>query len=595
MGKKTPLEKPEGKKGAVAQFFKVYVNIILELYREYRLMTIGILLLSMVTLGVGFIELKFLEYVTNSVSAYMGGALTSFGNIAIAIGLFLLTLLVVKILSGIYNLLVQKYQSQIMFKVEKKIVSKLSAISYEYYEDNAFYEKINLARQASEQYANAVYSVTQLVNIVTMLVVYGWMLSRISLWFVGFLFLSIIICSVIAASVTDKQLDYWCSHVSPEERSRYYFMNVFANRVNHQNIQTGRTISYFTEKFQYFNRRERKNYLKLNLFSMSTELATSLLFLVTFFITAITVGKGVASGEYEIGYFTMVIALLTNLFVTIKSFAMFLMNENWYVKVLDAYYEVMNLRKDIKKEQIPLDSEYAIELKELRYRYTSAENCALNGVNLNFKKGEKIALVGENGSGKTTLISVLLGLLDRYEGIYGQTQTVFTSVLQDFGQYQMTVKENIEIGCGGKSLTEKVIDDILKKVGLYDFIASKPDGIHTKLGQLEEGVELSKGQWQRLAIGRLLANQEANVWILDEPTAYVDPLAEIDMYKLIFDLAGDRLVLFISHRLGFAKTADRILVVAHGTIAEQGTHQSLLAKTGGCYAQMYNAQKEWYV
>lgn len=595
MGKKNPTEKPKREKGTVVQFCKVHGKIILELYREYKLPTTGILLLSMIILSAEFLELKFLEYATNSVSAYMSGALTSFERIAVVIGLFLLALLVVKILSGVYNLLVQKYQSKIMSDIEKKVVKKLSIICYEYYESNAFYEKINLARQASGQYANAVYSVTQLVNILMMLIVYGWMLSRISLWFVGLLFLSILICSVVAANVTDKQLAYWCSHVSPEERSRSYFMNVFSGRVNHQNIQTGRTLPYFTEKFQYFNKRERKNYLKLNLLSISTELSTSFLFLITFFITAVTVGKGVVSGEYEIGYFTMVIALLTNLFVTIKNFAMFIMKENWYVKVLDAYYEIMNLRQNSEEKCVPLESKNAIELKELRYQYVHAEDYALRGVDLTLEKGEKIALVGENGSGKTTLISVLLGLLDKYEGSYGRTQLVFTSVLQDFGEYQMTVKENIEIGCGGKPLAVEVIDDILKKVGLYDFITSKPDGIYTKLGQLEEGVELSKGQWQRLAIGRLLANTEANVWVLDEPTAYVDPLAEIDMYKLIFDLAGDRLVLFISHRLGFAKNADRILVVAHGIIVEQGTHQSLLTKAGGYYAKMYKAQMEWYV
>ena len=595
MRKKNPTVGPKREKGIVSQFCKVHIKIIRELYGEYKLATTGILILSLIILSTEFIELKLLEYTTNSVSAYMGGSQIAFGRIATVIGMFLLALLVVKILSGIYNLLAQKYQSGIMFKVEKKVIKKLSVICYEYYESNAFYEKINLARQASGQYANAVYSVTQLVNILMMLIVYGWMLSRISLWFVALLFLSVTICAIVAASVTDKQLAYWCSHVSPEERRRDYFKNVFSGRVNHQNIQTGRTLPYFTEKFQYFNKRERKNYLKLNLLSISTELVTSFLFLIVFFITAVMVGNGVASGKYEIGYFTMVIALLTNLFAAIKSFAMFIMRETWYVKVLDAYYEILNLRQETEETPVVLEStKNVIELKELRYRYMQAENYALSGVNLTLKKGEKIALVGENGSGKTTLISVLLGLLNKYEGIYERNHLVFTSVLQNFGQYQMTVKENIEVGCGGEPLNEKTVEDILKKVQLYDFITSKPDGMYTKLGQLEEGVELSKGQWQRLAIGRLLANPKTNVWILDEPTAYLDPLAEIEMYRLIFDLAGDRLVLFISHRLGFAKNADRILVVANGVIAEQGTHQSLMAKADGYYAQMYEAQKGWY-
>lgn len=591
------LKKKQGtekKRKSASQFCKVYVNVIRELYRDYKFATSGILLLSLLLLSANFIELKLLEYATNSAAAYLEGTQASFIHIAVVIGLFGVALLTVKILSEIYRLLSEKYQSRIKLASEKKIIKKLSAIRYEYYESNAFYEKINLARLAGDQYASAVYGVTELVNIVLMLIVYGWMLSRVSLWFAGLLFLSVAVCSVVAAGVTDRQLDYWSSHVSPESRRKSYFMNVFTNRVNHQNIQTGRTFPYFAEKFQYFTKRERKNYLKLNLLSISTDLTTSFLFLIAFFITAVIVGNGVASGTYEIGYFTMVIALLTRLFDTIKSFAMFIMREDWYIRVLEAYYDVLEMRGEEPTEDVPAEISDKIAFKNLRYRYLQSQDYALRKVDLTLHKGEKIALVGENGSGKTTLISVLLGLLSQYEGTCEQNGFTFTSVMQDFGQYQMTVKENIEAGCGGKELDEKTIFDILKKVDLYDFIVSKPDGIYTKLGQLEEGVELSKGQWQRLAIGRLLAKPEANVWILDEPTAYLDPLAEIDMYKTIFDLSEDKLVIFISHRLGFAKNADRILVTAHGTIVEDGTHQSLLAKRDGYYARMYESQREWY-
>lgn len=588
------LNKAMKEKVTAGQFFKVQWKILKELYEKYKLETTGIILLSLVTMCTSFIELKFLEFSTNSVSGFMNGnAIYSFKSTVMIIGLFLFALLIMRILSNTYNIISQKYQSKIVFEVEKKIINKLSNISYEYHESNAFHEKINLARQASEQYSKAVYGVTQIVNIVLMLIVYGFMLSKINLFFIGVIFLSVGISIVIAASVTDKQLDYWRTHVSPESRRNYYFRSVFANRINQQNIQTGRTYPYFGDKYNYYNKRERRNYLKLNLLSFSTEISTAILFLITFFFTALIVGKGVVSGVYEIGYYSMVIALLSNLFTTMKQFAMFMLNGNWYVKVLDTYYEVMKLDEDTENNNAT--SEKAIEVNGLKYKYPQAENYALKGINISFEKGEKIAVVGHNGSGKTTLISVILGLLKQCEGSYGQNNIICTGVLQNFVQYQMTVKENIEIGCGGKKLPEDKIIDILKKVDLYNFIAAKPDGIYTKLGQLEEGVELSKGQWQRLAIGRLLANEEANVWILDEPTAFLDPLAEVKMYEFIFNLAGDRLVFFISHRLGFAKNADRIIVVNDGAIAEDGTHKKLILKSNGLYAQMFEAQKEWYM
>lgn len=322
-----------------------------------------------------------------------------------------------------------------------------------------------------------------------------------------------------------------------------------------------------------------------------------------------------AEGRYEIGYFTMVMAMLFNLFSEVKNFSYFLLNQNWYIRTLDAYYDVMNFKETPVRPIGAADvnvvnnnvsgsatggaSDGVVALKDIRYQYIQSEQYALRGISCAFKRGEKIAVVGRNGGGKTTLVSVVLGLLKNFEGVLtlegsAQNAAGITAILQDFGQYQMTVKENIELGCGGRELSEGKIIEILKKVDLYEFITAKPEGIYTKLGQLEEsGVELSKGQWQRIAIGRLLANEDARIWILDEPTAYLDPIAEIEMYKFIFNIAEDRLMFFISHRLGFAKNADRIIVINDGVIAEDGVHEELM-RQNGLYAKMFNAQREWY-
>jgi len=323
-------------------------------------------------------------------------------------------------------------------------------------------------------------------------------------------------------------------------------------------------------------------------------MVTSLLFIATFLVTAIYVASGVTSGVYSVGYFTMVIALLESLFSNIKQFAYFMLNGNWYVKVLNAYYEVLDFAEDDVKEKIAKkDIDCMISLDHIKYRYPQSENLALEDISAKFKKKEKIAVVGENGSGKTTLISIILSLLKKYEGEINTENIITTAIFQNFGHYQLTVKENVEIGCSGKILSDDRVVEILKQVGLYDCISQRPDGIYTNLGQLDNGTDLSKGQWQRLAIARLLAKEDSNVWILDEPTAYLDPLAEIELYNFIFDIAGDRLVFFISHRLGFAKNADRILVIDQGIIAEEGSHNELMKK-GGRYAKMFLAQKEWY-
>ena len=145
-----------------------------------------------------------------------------------------------------------------------------------------------------------------------------------------------------------------------------------------------------------------------------------------------------------------------------------------------------------------------------------------------------------------------------------------------------------------RDIEDKEVWTILEKVGLKAFVEELPDDINTMLGQINKGTDLSKGQWQRLAVARLLANKEAKIWILDEPTAYLDPIAEIEMYEFIYSLKEDRSVIFISHRLGFAKQADRILVFKDGAVIEEGTHKELLDNMNGEYSRMYLKQKKWY-
>ena len=342
-----------------------------------------------------------------------------------------------------------------------------------------------------------------------------------------------------------------------------------------------------------------KNTLHLNWLSFFTELLSTLFFIATFIATSIFVGRGVVKQIYTMGFFSMVFSLLVKLFTTIKQFTMFILNKSEYIKFLEAYYDVLELPiAENQHELLYISNEKplpVIRLDEIKYQYPQAAQEAINGISTEFYEGEKIAVVGLNGSGKSTLMSIILSLFQNYSGRYSLSSVaVFSAVLQDFAQYQMSVKENIEIGCGGKSLPDAKIQSILQSVGLWGVVQSLPQGIHTQLGQLKNGIELSKGQWQRLALGRLLANEEANVWILDEPTAFLDPLAEIDIYKLMFKLSGTRTVFFISHRLGFASSADRIIVVHEGKITENGKHSELM-KNGNLYAKMFDSQKEWYL
>ena len=229
---------------------------------------------------------------------------------------------------------------------------------------------------------------------------------------------------------------------------------------------------------------------------------------------------------------------------------------------------------------------------------------ALSDIDLRIGSGERVALVGENGAGKTTLAKVLLGLyrptggLVRVNGVdlegidteswRGQSGAVF----QDHVRYSFTVRENIALG-----RPEDRDDERLRRAaemsGVDEFVRDLPDGFDTPLDkEFEEGNELSGGQWQALAIARLYF-RDAKLLVLDEPTAALDALAELEVYRQLLGLAGGRTVLLVSHRLGSARLADRVIYLKGGRISEQGTHDELVS-AGGEYAAMFEAQAEWY-
>lgn len=600
--KKTAKEKKN--KVTASEFFNVQYDVLKELFGKFKLETVLVLILSCSLVMTDFIGLKFTEYSTNSVSAYLSGSYHKpFSTLVITISLFIAAILFSKIVEWIYNRINAKYKEDVAYEIEKNFVNKLSSIPYEYFENNAFHEKLNMARTAGSQYSQAIYGISRIFSILITLVVYGFLLSKLNLKFILVIGASIVISIWLSGIVTDKQLDFWRYNVSPDNRKCNYFSGILSNRVNQQDIQTNRLFPFFGRKYELYNKKDMKNCLTLNMLSFTTEIASSLLFIAVYIIAIIYVGKKVVDGTVQIGYFTMVSLLLFNLFSSMKGFSYFLLDGNWYVKILSSYYDIMNIKEKYGSNGvIGAPDKFDIEICDLKYKYPQAEAYALNGISCHFKSGEKIAIVGHNGSGKSTLMGVLMGLLNTRGGMIkvsggGDMETLqanTTAILQDFGQYQMTIKENIEIGNSGRKMEDAQIREILRKVELLDIVDKMEKGINTPLGQLDKGIELSKGQWQRLAIARLLANQSAKIWVLDEPTAYLDPLSEIQMYKFIFSLAGSRLVFFISHRLGFAKNADRILVIQNGKIAEQGAHRELIQIKNGIYKHMYEAQMQWY-
>ena len=253
----------------------------------------------------------------------------------------------------------------------------------------------------------------------------------------------------------------------------------------------------------------------------------------------------------------------------------------------------------------PEETFRSIELAGVNFTYPGAGQPVLTDVSFVLEAGRHYALVGANGSGKSTIAKLMLGL---YRPDGGQilingtpiaewqqdaVNGLFGVVFQDFARYSLTVRDNVEVAAAGR-LDDRTLQASLAGAGLGDdFVLRLPQGYDTPLGKvLRGGVDVSGGEWQRLAMARSLA-ADAPVRILDEPTAALDPLAESELYRSYSRAATGLTTLFISHRLGSTKIADRILVVDGGAIAESGTHPELIRKDG-LYARMFTAQRHWY-
>ncbi len=272
---------------------------------------------------------------------------------------------------------------------------------------------------------------------------------------------------------------------------------------------------------------------------------------------------------------------------------------NQFLKLLD--YPVA-LEKGDKKVT---GEKHVIEFSHVSFKYPRSEQYVLKDINLKITSGEHLSVVGLNGAGKTTFIKLLCRLYDVTEGeilIDGvnikeyseeEYRKLFAVVFQDFQLFAFSLKDNIALGDTTK---EGEVERVLELSGFYEDAQKLPQGLDTMLYKSfdEKGTELSGGQQQKTAIARALY-KDAPIVILDEPTAALDPVAEYDIYRSFDTLVGGKTAIYISHRLSSCKFCDRIAVFAENTIKEYGTHDELVDKKNGIYAELFAAQAQYYV
>lgn len=315
-----------------------------------------------------------------------------------------------------------------------------------------------------------------------------------------------------------------------------------------------------------------------------------------------------AGGAFGIGSVTQYVGAITQLFLGISALLEVAGNMRENGEFLKLCYEFLDLPNKMYQGSLTTekraDRQYCVEFRDVSFQYPGSKIWVLRHINMKFKVGSRLAVVGRNGSGKTTFIKLLCRLYDPTEGQillngidirkykYDDYINLFSVVFQDFKLLSLPIAENV---AGAAAYDKSRVLECLKMAGFEEKLNAMPRGTETYLYKDldENGVEISGGEAQKIAIARALY-KDAPFMILDEPTAALDPIAEAEIYSKFNAIAGDKTAVYISHRLSSCRFCDEIAVFEQGHIVQQGAHEELLAEKDGKYAELWHAQAEYY-
>lgn len=385
-----------------------------------------------------------------------------------------------------------------------------------------------------------------------------------------------------------------------------YLVNVMLEERRADDIRIGHLDHFLDVQFGKAMEHFLPMYLDFARFSAITDGKNALLSLLSNFAAYLVIGARALYGVLPIGDVLLYAGSVTRAMSDLQTFLATGSEFDYINSYLSTYEDFIAQPSMAYDGTLPIekrdDGQYEFAFHDVSFSYPGTNIPVLEHVTLSFAVGEKTALVGRNGAGKTTLIKLLCRLYEPTSGYitlngidirkysYKEYTQAFSVVFQDFHLFSLPLDENI---AAGTEIDEAALQSSLAKVGLTECVQRLPQGTHTRLyNNNGAGVDLSGGEAQRTAIARALY-KDAPFVILDEPTAALDPIAEAEIYKQFSQMISGKTAVYISHRMSSCKFCDRIVVLDHGRIAEDGTHDTLLANHG-IYANLYETQAQYY-
>ncbi|MBO5375076.1 MAG: ABC transporter ATP-binding protein [Clostridia bacterium] len=512
----------------------------------------------------------------------------------------------------VINPLITIVEDIAFIKVERKVLGRLydkcTEVELACFENPEFYDKyVKATGEITWRMWNLTWAVTNLFGAIVGMLLYGSLLFTMDPAFIIFAILPL-----LGTFIKRKANVLWHKHTTEDKehhRRAQYAQRVFYSGDYAKEIRLSNARELLLERYEKASDGRVEVVKKYGVKEAFLEVAhTSLQTIITNPLAiAYAVYRTIVSGTLGMGDCAVVINSVSSLTGTFTQITDRYFRAHEHALFFEDFRSFMDYEPKMKdKEHASSPSRGEIRLENVSFKYDGSENYVLKNVSMKIGKNEKIALVGHNGAGKSTLVKLLLRLYDPSEGqitldgtpLYElkleEYRDMFSVVFQDFKIISLSVAENVLMRPRQEGDEKRVIE-ALKGSGAYERIMELPNGIETMLTKEfdEDGAVLSVGQAQKVAIAHAFV-KDAPFIILDEPSSALDPIAENEMYNNMMKAGEGKAMIFISHRLSSAVSADRVYMLENGEVIESGTHAELMAMNGK-YADMFKKQAQNYV
>ncbi|MTJ46492.1 ABC transporter ATP-binding protein [Dolichospermum sp. UHCC 0259] len=476
------------------------------------------------------------------------------------------------------------------------------------FEDAEFYDELQiLQQQVSYKPLNLVENLVELSrSLITLIVVIG-LLIPLAFW-IPLVIAIATIPQIVVSSQYGRAIWITLFENSPQARKMEYYTTVMLTDTYAKEIRLFQLGAFFMQlygqAFQSLHQSMRHLRGKQAFWSSSLAILSTLGNGFSFY----WVVKQAFRGQLSPGNVLLFVQSLTYFQNNLERFVSHWLDLLENIIYMQQFFNFLDsptpMVLNIPGVKIPTPIRSGITFDQVDFHYPDGR-LALKDISFTLYPGQTVAIVGENGAGKTTLVKLLTRLYDPTTGriiVDGidlrdlnldQWRQQIAGVFQDFGHYSLTLGENIALGNLAALENREILRYAVEKADIAKLVDDFPSGEDTQLGKQFGGTELSGGQWQKLALARAFVRKEAQILLLDEPTAALDPRSECDFYLRFVELAEGKTTILITHRLASVRMADRILVLKDGHLIEDGTHQELL-QLGGEYTSLWNMQVEQY-